>query len=75
MSLLELKDVRIAYGSVEAVHGISLAVERGQIATILGANGAGKTTTLRAISGLIRPKSGSILLGMPTYPRYRHTRS
>ena len=62
MSLLELKDVRIAYGSVEAVHGISLAVERGQIATILGANGAGKTTTLRAISGLIRPKSGSILL-------------
>ncbi|HOI36129.1 MAG TPA: ABC transporter ATP-binding protein [Bacillota bacterium] len=63
MSLLELKDVRIAYGSVEAVHGISLAVERGQIATILGANGAGKTTTLRAISGLIRPRSGSILLG------------
>lgn len=63
MSLLELKDVRIAYGSVEAVHGISLAVDRGQISTILGANGAGKTTTLRAISGLIRPRSGSILLG------------
>lgn len=62
MILLELEDVKIAYGNVEAVHGISLAVKRGQIATILGANGAGKTTTLRAISGLIRPKSGCIRL-------------
>ncbi|MEA4882389.1 MAG: ABC transporter ATP-binding protein [Clostridia bacterium] len=63
MSLLELRDVHISYGNIEAVHGISLSVERGEIATVLGANGAGKTTTLRAISGLIRPRSGSISLG------------
>lgn len=61
-SLLALKDVRIAYGNVEAVHGIALEVGEGKIVTLLGANGAGKTTTLRAISGLLRPRAGQIML-------------
>ncbi|OPZ63391.1 MAG: High-affinity branched-chain amino acid transport ATP-binding protein LivF [Firmicutes bacterium ADurb.Bin506] len=62
MSLLSLKDVRISHGNVEAIHGISIDVDEGRIVTLLGANGAGKTTTLRAISGLIRPRAGHILL-------------
>jgi branched-chain amino acid transport system ATP-binding protein len=53
-ALLELEDVTARYGPVQALHGISLAVEDGQIAAVLGANGAGKTTTLRAISGTVR---------------------
>jgi branched-chain amino acid transport system ATP-binding protein len=53
-ALLELKDVTARYGPVQALHGVSLAVEEGQIAAVLGANGAGKTTTLRAISGTVR---------------------
>lgn len=57
-----MKDVRISYGNVEAVHGIDIDVDQGKIVTLLGANGAGKTTTLRAISGLIRPRSGKIHL-------------
>jgi branched-chain amino acid transport system ATP-binding protein len=63
MGLLELRDVHIAYGNVEAVKGIDLSVNDGEIVTLLGANGAGKTTTLRAISGLLRPQSGSIQFG------------
>ncbi len=63
MSLLELHDVHVAYGNVEAVKGISLEVDEGETVTLLGANGAGKTTTLRAISGLVRPRRGSIRLG------------
>jgi branched-chain amino acid transport system ATP-binding protein len=58
-ALLELKDVEARYGPVQALHGISLAVEEGEIAAVLGANGAGKTTTLRAVSGTVR-RSGEI---------------
>jgi branched-chain amino acid transport system ATP-binding protein len=58
--LLELKDLRVKYGNVEALHGIDLTVRQGEIVTLLGANGAGKTTTLRAISGLLRPSAGEI---------------
>jgi len=58
--LLELKNVSSAYGSVEALRGVSLKVEAGEVVTLLGANGAGKSTTLRTISGLIRPTSGEI---------------
>jgi branched-chain amino acid transport system ATP-binding protein len=58
--LLELKNVSSAYGSVEALRGISLAVEPGEVVTLLGANGAGKSTTLRTISGLIRPTNGEV---------------
>jgi branched-chain amino acid transport system ATP-binding protein len=53
MSLLEVSDLQAGYGQAEVVHGISLAVEPGEVVVILGANGAGKTTTLRAITGLI----------------------
>jgi branched-chain amino acid transport system ATP-binding protein len=58
--LLELKNVSSAYGSVEALRGVSLAVEAGEVVTLLGANGAGKSTTLRTISGLIRPTAGEV---------------
>ena len=60
MPLLELKAVSSAYGSVEALRGVSLHVEAGEVVTLLGANGAGKSTTLRTISGLIRPTSGEV---------------
>jgi branched-chain amino acid transport system ATP-binding protein len=60
MPLLEIKDMAVAYGRIEALHGISIAVEEGELVTLIGANGAGKTTTMRAISG-VRPLSrGSI---------------
>jgi len=58
--LLEIEDLRVRYGNVEALHGIGLTVAEGEIVTLLGANGAGKSTTLRAISGLLRPSSGRI---------------
>src|SRR5213078_3356064 len=53
-ALLELADVTARYGPVRALHGVSLTVEEGEIAAVLGANGAGKTTTLRAVSGTVR---------------------
>ncbi len=59
-ALLELRDVRIRYGAIEAVKGISLSVSEGEIVTLIGGNGAGKTTTLRTISGVKRPADGSI---------------
>ena len=61
MSLLEIKDLRVSYGGIEALKGISFHVEEGQIVTLIGANGAGKSTTLRAISGLAPVKTGTIL--------------
>lgn len=65
---LELRDLRVSYGKVEALHGISVHVEQGEIVTILGANGAGKTTTLTTISGLRKPSGGSILFqGRPLH--------
>jgi branched-chain amino acid transport system ATP-binding protein len=60
--LLELSDVRARYGPVEALHGVSLTVDEGQIVAVLGANGAGKTTTLRAISNTVR-RDGEIRFG------------
>ena len=58
--LLEVSDLRVAYGHIEAVQGISFAVDAGEIRTLVGANGAGKSTTLLALSGLVKPKAGSI---------------
>jgi branched-chain amino acid transport system ATP-binding protein len=60
MPLLELRDVQSHYGAVQALKGVSLRVEEGEVVTLLGANGAGKTTTLRTISGLMHPTAGSI---------------
>ncbi|MEP7105291.1 MAG: ABC transporter ATP-binding protein [Chloroflexota bacterium] len=58
-ALLELENVQAAYGSVKALHGVTLRVDEGQIVSLLGANGAGKTTTLRAVSGTVK-RTGSI---------------
>lgn len=60
---LEIRDLHVSYGGIRALKGIDLTVEEGQIVTLIGANGAGKSTTLRAISGLQKPQSGSILYG------------
>jgi branched-chain amino acid transport system ATP-binding protein len=58
--MLEVKDLEVAYGSITALHGISLKVEKGKIVTLIGSNGAGKSTTLRAISGVRRVRKGKI---------------
>jgi branched-chain amino acid transport system ATP-binding protein len=58
--MLNIKDLVVSYGGIEALKGISLDVEEGKIVTLIGANGAGKSTTLRSIVGLVKPKSGSI---------------
>src|SRR3954453_23978584 len=60
MAMLELHDIHTFYGSIEALKGISLEVNEGEIVTLIGANGAGKSTTLRSISGLTPPRLGSI---------------
>ena len=59
-NILEIRDLVVSYGGIEAVKGISLDVEQGKIVTLIGANGAGKSTTLKAISGIVKPKSASI---------------
>ena len=61
MSLLEVQDVHVRYGGIEAVKGISFEVGEGELVTLIGGNGAGKTTTLKTVSGLKRPSEGSIL--------------
>ena len=58
MALLELEDIHTYYGNIEALKGISLEVEEGEIVTLIGSNGAGKSTTLRSISGLTPPRDG-----------------
>ena len=58
--LLEVKDLRVSYGKIEAIKGISLHVEKGEIVTLVGANGAGKTTLLKTISGILKPTNGVI---------------
>jgi branched-chain amino acid transport system ATP-binding protein len=60
MALLEVADIHTYYGNIEALKGISLDVEEGEIVTLIGSNGAGKSTTLRSISGLTPPREGSI---------------
>lgn len=75
--LLTIEGLRVAYGAIEALHGISLRVGEGQIVTLIGANGAGKTTLLRCLSGLIRPASGRVVFdgreitGMPPHALVR----
>ncbi len=60
--ILSVKDLQVNYGGIEAVKGISFDVHEGEIVTLIGANGAGKSTTLKAVAGLVKPKSGSIEL-------------
>ena len=59
-NILEIKDLQVRYGGIEAVKGISLEVPEGEIVTLIGANGAGKSSTLRTISGLVKPAAGKI---------------
>ncbi|GAX56925.1 ABC transporter ATP-binding protein [Streptomyces olivochromogenes] len=72
-ALLEVEDLRVAYGKVEAVKGISFSVEEGQAVTLIGTNGAGKTTTLHTLSGLLTPSGGRVrfagqdLAGVPAH--------
>ena len=60
MAMLELKDVEVYYGMIQAIKGISFEVNEGEVIALIGANGAGKTTTLHTITGLLSPKAGSI---------------
>jgi branched-chain amino acid transport system ATP-binding protein len=75
--MLEVRNLHVAYGAIKAIQGVNLTVRRGQIVTLIGANGAGKTTTLRAISGMVRPTSGTITLnsqsitGLPSHQMVR----
>jgi len=59
--MLEVKNLTVSYGAISALNGISLSVPGGSIVTLIGSNGAGKTTTLKAVSGLLKPKSGEIV--------------
>lgn len=61
MAMLEVKNLEVYYGMIQAIKGISLTVNQGEVIALIGANGAGKTTTLHTISGLISPKNGSVL--------------
>ena len=61
--MLTLTNLHAGYGKVEVLHGISLEVPKGQVVTLIGSNGAGKTTTMRAISGMIAPREGQVMLG------------
>ncbi len=73
MALLEVKDLNVFYGVIQALKGISFEVNEGEIVTLIGANGAGKTTTMQSIMGLIQPRSGQIIyegqsiVGIPTH--------
>ncbi|MGW6061981.1 ABC transporter ATP-binding protein [Streptomyces sp. NPDC055189] len=70
-ALLEVEDLKVAYGKIEAVKGISFKVEAGEVVTLIGTNGAGKTTTLRTLSGLLKPVGGSIKFDGKALRKYR----
>ena len=57
--MLKVKGIHVYYDAIHALKGVSFAVEKGELVTLLGANGAGKTTTLKTLSGLLRPRAGS----------------
>lgn len=61
-TILEIKNLQVSYGGINAVKGVSFSVEKGKIVTLVGSNGAGKSTILRAISGIVKPASGEILI-------------
>jgi branched-chain amino acid transport system ATP-binding protein len=72
-SLLELDDIHVFYGNIEALKGVSIHVARGEIVTLIGSNGAGKSTTLRAISGTHKPRTGEVRLeGRPIHELPAH---
>ena len=61
--ILELRNVRASYGSIEVLHGVNLSVGRGEVVALLGPNGAGKSTMIKVVSGLLRPTSGQLMIG------------
>ncbi len=61
--MLEVSDLRVAYGAIEALHGISMRIPQGEIVTVIGANGAGKSTLLKTICGILKPRSGTVTYG------------
>ncbi|MEJ2747451.1 MAG: ABC transporter ATP-binding protein [Anaerolineae bacterium] len=71
MALLEVNNVHAYYGNIHALKGISLTVEKGEIVSLIGGNGAGKTTTLRTISGLLKPRTGSVTLESEDLIQYK----
>jgi branched-chain amino acid transport system ATP-binding protein len=70
MAMLEIDNIHTYYGNIHALKGISLHVEEGEIVSLIGANGAGKTTTLRTISGLLKPREGTVLLNGDDLTKY-----
>jgi branched-chain amino acid transport system ATP-binding protein len=73
MPLLSVENLSVSYGAIQALRGVSLRVEAGEVVTLIGGNGAGKSTTLRTISGLLQPKSGTIHFdGQPIHGRAPH---
>lgn len=70
MALLEVKNIHVYYGNIHALKDLSLNVDKGEIVTLIGANGAGKSTTLKTLSGILKPRSGSILLEGDELTRY-----
>lgn len=71
MSLLSIENIHTYYGNIHALKGISLTIEKGEIVTLIGGNGAGKTTTLRTISGLLKPREGSVKLNGEDLSKYK----
>ena len=71
MSLLKIENVHTYYGNIHALKGISINIEKGEIVTLIGGNGAGKTTTLRTISGLLKPREGSVSLDGQDLIKYK----
>ena len=61
MAMLEIKDLEVYYGVIQAIKGVSFEVNQGEVIALIGANGAGKTTILQTITGLLSPKKGSVL--------------
>ncbi len=78
MSLLKVDNIHVYYGSIHAIKGVSFEVNEGEIVTLIGANGAGKSTTLNTISGLLRPRSGTVefegtsIIGVPAHKIVSH---
>ncbi|UTH74563.1 ABC transporter ATP-binding protein [Chromobacterium sp. IIBBL 290-4] len=78
MSILEVKNLQVAYGGIQAVKGIDFHIEQGELVTLIGANGAGKTTTLKTLVGMVRKSGGSItydgkdVASIPSYNFVRH---
>lgn len=73
--MLKVNNIDVYYGAIHAIKDVSLEVPDGEIVTLIGSNGAGKSTTLHTISGLIKPKNGSIILRTRIFPACRRTKS